>query len=112
MTRKLTKRLIREGDFVAEVDVLLVEDEGGWSPYLSLEDAGKLDAVRDALRAGDITRGAQLATRLYRLTPVESVSAPDQPRRLIRSTFTTHRIRHGIRHTAYSAEVEHGFRGL
>ena len=58
MTTKLTKRLIREGDFVAEVDVHLVEEEGGWSPYLSLEDAGKLDAVRDALRAGDITRGA------------------------------------------------------
>ena len=72
MTMKLTKRLIREGDFVAEVDVHLVEEEGGWSPYLSLEDAGKLDAVRDALRAGDITRGAQLATRLYRLTPVEA----------------------------------------
>ena len=68
MTTKLTKRLIREGDFVAEVDVHLVEEEGGWSPYLSLEDAGKLDAVRDALRAGDITRGAQLATHLYRLT--------------------------------------------
>ena len=58
MTTKLTKRLIREGDFVAEVDVHLVEEEGGWSPYLSLEDAGKLDA--------------QLATRLYRLTPVEA----------------------------------------
>ena len=29
-------------------------------------------AVRDALRAGDITRGAQLATHLYRLTPVEA----------------------------------------
>ena len=71
MTTKLTKRLIREGDFVAEVDVLLVEEEGGWS-YLSLEDAGNLDAVRDALRAGDITRGAQLATRLYRLTPLEA----------------------------------------
>ena len=26
----------------------------------------------EALRAGDITRGAQLATRLYRLTPVEA----------------------------------------
>ena len=65
MTTKLTKRLIREGDFVAEVDIHLVEEEGGWSPYLSLEDTGKLDAVRDALRAGDITCGAQLATRLY-----------------------------------------------
>ena len=72
MTTKLTKRLIREGDFVAEVDIHLVEEEGGWSPHLSLQDAGNLDAVRDALHGGDITRGAQLATRLYRLTPVEA----------------------------------------
>ena len=99
MTTKLTKRLIREGDFVAEVDVHLVEEEGGWSPCLSLEDTGKLDAVRDALRAGDITCGAQLATRLYRLTPVEARARPTSPRRLIRLTSARHRIRHGIRHT-------------
>ena len=71
MTAKSTRRLIREGDFVAEVDVHLIEEEGGWSPYLSLEDADKLDAVRDALRAGDIKSGAKLATHLYRLMPVE-----------------------------------------
>ena len=53
VTAKSTKRLIREGDFVAEVAAHLVEEEGGWSPYLSLEDAGKLDAVRDAPRAGN-----------------------------------------------------------
>ena len=46
MTVKSTRRLIREGDFVAEVDVHLIEEEGGWSPYLSLEDADKLDAVK------------------------------------------------------------------
>ena len=34
MTTKLTTRLIREGNFVAEVDVHLVEEEGGWSPYI------------------------------------------------------------------------------
>ncbi len=72
MTAKLARRLVREGDFVAEVDVHLIEEEGGWSPYLSLEDADKLDAVRDVLRSGDIQRGAKLATRLYRLTPVEA----------------------------------------
>ena len=41
-------------------------------PFTTHEDAGKLDAVREVLRAGDITRGAQLATRLYRLTPVDA----------------------------------------
>ena len=72
MTGKSSKRLVREGDLVAEVDVQLVEAEGGWAPYLSLEDAYKLDDVRDALRAGDIKRASQLASRLYRLTPVEA----------------------------------------
>ena len=72
MTSKSSKRLVREGDLVAEVDVQLVEAEGGWSPYLSLEDAYKLDDVRDALRAGDVKRASRLASRLYRLTPVEA----------------------------------------
>jgi len=72
MSIKSTKRLVREGDFVAEVDVNLVEAEGGWTPYLSLDDAYKLDDVRDALRAGDVKRASRLANRDYRLTPVEA----------------------------------------
>ena len=72
MNTRSTKRLVREGDFVAEVDVNLVEAQGGWTPYLSLEDAYKLDEVRDALRAGNIKRAAQLASRVYRLTPLEA----------------------------------------
>ena len=72
MSIKSTKRLVREGDFVAEVDVNLVEAEGGWTPYLSLDDAYKLDDVRDALRAGDVRRASRLANRVYRLTPVEA----------------------------------------
>jgi len=72
MSTKSTKRLVREGDFVAEVEVNLVEAEGGWTPYLSLDDAYKLDDVRDALRAGDVKRAAQLASRVYRLTPLEA----------------------------------------
>jgi hypothetical protein len=72
MTGKSSKRLVREGDLVAEVDVKLVEGQGGWAPYLSLEDAYRLDVVRDALRAGDVKRASQLASCLYRLTPVEA----------------------------------------
>ena len=70
MNTKATKKLVREGDFVAEVDVNLVDAEGGWAPYLSRDDAYKLDDVRDALRAGDVKRASQLASRVYRLTPV------------------------------------------
>jgi hypothetical protein len=72
MSRRSTKRLVREGEFVAEVDVELIEAEGAWTPCLSLEDAYKLDDVRDALRAGDIARASQVANRVYRLTPVRS----------------------------------------
>lgn len=59
-------RLVREGEFVAEVEVDLIESEEGWAPYLSLEDAYKLDDVREALRRGDIEAAAKLG-RIYAL---------------------------------------------
>jgi hypothetical protein len=34
---------VHEGKYAAEVDVELLEDETQWSPYLSVEDAYKLD---------------------------------------------------------------------
>ena len=70
MNQRSTMRLVREGDFVAEVAVTLLESEDGWTPYLSLEDSYKLDDARDALRAGDVRRAAKIADRVYRLTPV------------------------------------------
>lgn len=70
MRTKATTKLVREGDLVAEVAVELIEDNGGWAPYLSLDDAYRLDDVRDALRSGDIRRASDLATRVYRLMPV------------------------------------------
>ena len=72
MNTRSTTRLVREGELVAEVLVSLVEAEGGWAPYLSLEDAYKLDDVRDALRTGDTKRASQLAHRIYRLTLLEA----------------------------------------
>ena len=69
MTRRQRTKLIHEGQYAAEVDVELIESEGGWAPYLSLEDAQKLDAVREALRQGEIKRASQLA-RIFKLTPV------------------------------------------
>ena len=67
-TRKRTK-IVREGKYVAEVDVELLEDETGWSPYLSLDDAYKLDDVTEALRRGDIA-AASRSSRVFSLTPV------------------------------------------
>mgnify|MGYP003481906597 CR=1 FL=1 len=70
MSTKPTTRLVREGDFAAEVDVELIEAEGGWAPYLSLDDAYRLDEVRQALRSGDVQLATRLASRVYRLLPV------------------------------------------
>ena len=70
MRTKATTRLVREGDFVAEVNVNLIEADGGWAPYLSLDDAYRLDDVREALRSGDVRRASQLASGVYKLTPV------------------------------------------
>jgi hypothetical protein len=67
-TRHYTK-LLHEGEYVAEVDVELVETDSGWSPYLSLDDAFKLDDVREALRRRDI-RSASRQARFFTLTPV------------------------------------------
>jgi hypothetical protein len=69
MMKKHRAKLVHEGQYVAEVDVELLDTDEGWSPYLSLEDAYKLDDVRDALRRGDIKRAAQIA-RVFTLTPV------------------------------------------
>jgi hypothetical protein len=47
-TRKSSKKLVHEGNYVAEVDIELIYTDEGWSPYLSLEDALKLDDVRES----------------------------------------------------------------
>jgi hypothetical protein len=54
---------------VAEVEVELIETDEGWSPYLSLQDAYKLDDVRAAPRSGDLGSATRLF-RVYSLTPV------------------------------------------
>lgn len=69
MTKKHHKKLVQVGQYMAEVDVELIDTPEGWSPYLSLEDAQKLDDVREALGRGDIETAANLA-RIYRITPV------------------------------------------
>ena len=70
-TTRRTNKLIREGNYVAEVSVELIEDETAWSPYLSLDDACKLDAVRLALRAGDLATAAKHG-RVFELHPVSA----------------------------------------
>jgi hypothetical protein len=69
MTRK-AKRLVHEGEFIAEVEVNLETSEEAWAPYLRMEDVERLDEVRQALRSGDLKAASQLG-RVFRLTPVD-----------------------------------------
>jgi hypothetical protein len=67
-TRKRTK-IIHEGKYAAEVPVELIEDDTAWSPYLTPEDVHKLDAVRLALKRGDVVEAAKYG-RVFELIPV------------------------------------------
>ena len=69
MNRRKKSKYVHEGQFVAEVEVELVEDDTGWSPYLGVADAYKLDDARDALRQGDLESAAKYG-RIYELRPV------------------------------------------
>lgn len=69
MTARHHTKLVHEGDYVAEVEVELIDSNTGWFPYLWLDDAYKLDDVRDALRRGDLKAESRLA-RVFSLTPV------------------------------------------
>ncbi len=69
MNARRHTKFVREGLYAAEVDVELIEEDNGWSPYLSLDDARKLDDVREALRRGDLEAASRLA-RVFSLTPV------------------------------------------
>ena len=69
MTKRHHIKLVHEGKYVAEVDVEILDTGDGWSPYLSLEDAQKLDEVRESLREGDLQRATKFA-RVFSLTPV------------------------------------------
>ena len=69
MNNKHLTKFVREGQYIAEVEIELIDAGEGWSPYLSIEDAYKLDDVRAALQRGDI-RAAGKFGRVYTLTPL------------------------------------------
>ncbi len=74
MTEKKRIKMVHEGRYVAEVEVTVLQTDTGWSPYISLEDAYRLDDVRDALRRGDIDTASRLA-KVYTLTPISTPTA-------------------------------------
>lgn len=70
MTRhKKTIELIHEGRFAAEVEIELHYSDESWSPTMSMPDARKLEAVRLALRDGNLTEAAKHG-RVFELMPI------------------------------------------
>jgi hypothetical protein len=69
MTKKNVSKLVHIDNYVAEVDVELIYNDDDWSPYLSADDAIKLDDVREALKRKDFETATRLA-RVYKLSPL------------------------------------------
>ncbi len=68
MTRIRTE-FIREGKYLAEVEIELHYSDDSWSPTMSADDARKLESVTLALRRGDLAEAARHG-RVFELTPV------------------------------------------
>ncbi len=69
MKQRMKSKYIHEDQYVAEIQVALLEDDTGWSPYLSVEDTYKLDDVREALRQGNLESASKYG-QIYELRPV------------------------------------------
>jgi hypothetical protein len=69
MSERHTIKMVYEGKYVAEVELDMIYSPEGWSPYISLDDANKLDDIREMLKREDIKSAMKLA-RIYTLTPV------------------------------------------
>lgn len=70
MMRKVT-RFVHVDKYAAEVEVASIPDDGAWGPYLSVEDALKLDRVRGSLKRGDIAEASREA-RIFELMPLSA----------------------------------------
>jgi hypothetical protein len=70
MSRKTT-RYVHADRYAAEVEVELIPDDGAWGPYLSKDDALKLDRVRMALKRGDLATASHEA-KVFELMPISA----------------------------------------
>jgi hypothetical protein len=69
MNVRRTTKFVHAGGYVVAVEVDLIDSDTGWSPYLSPQDARKLDEAREASRRGDFRRAADLG-HVFELTPI------------------------------------------
>lgn len=58
--------LVHVGKYAAEVDVMFLDEDQPLGPFLSVEDAQKVEAVQKALEQGELKAAARLA-RVYEL---------------------------------------------
>lgn len=66
---KTQTKIIRQGEYIAEIEITLTYTEEERSSYLSLQEAEKLDNLGFALQNNNLKTASQLA-RIYHLTPV------------------------------------------
>lgn len=69
MTKRKNTKIVKEGNYLAEINIELIDSGEGWAPFLSLDDARKLDEVREALRRGDIETAVKKA-KVFILKPI------------------------------------------
>lgn len=69
MNTRTSNHLIRDGDLIAEVKIILSSGDDPWGPTMSQADAYRIDDVRRAMQQKNYTAASRLA-RLYRLMPV------------------------------------------
>lgn len=62
-------KYVHERKYFAEIEVELLETDSGWSPYLSIEDALKIDDVRDALQHNDVEK-AKINASVYEVVSI------------------------------------------
>ncbi len=69
MHKRKHKKFIVVGKYVAEVEINIIDSDEGWSPYISLDDALKLDNIREALKKDDI-KSAKKSAKVFTLSPI------------------------------------------
>ena len=57
--KRQSVEFVPAGNYAAEVPIVLIEDEGAWSPRMSLDDARKLETVRLALKRNDLATASK-----------------------------------------------------
>lgn len=68
---KKKKKYVHAGNYVGEVEVEITHDDHPWAPYLTIEDAKKLDDVKSALKNENLAEASKFG-RIYELKPVTS----------------------------------------